>query len=627
MQTRKKVLAGVLSGALVLGVCPAALAATANYNDGSVTGGSAEWQAWVSEWESVANDYTQVSLTPGADETQLNFAWYSQTQDGQAATPVVHFGTDRNNLTAFTGTTMPVDTSLTGGVAYDSNHVTVTGLQANTTYYYTVEKNGVETEVQEYRTGSFDSVKMLYVGDPQIGASKGQPQNGEALVADAGAANTAARNDAFGWNRTLEIATQQNPDVNFIISAGDQVNKTGQAKEEEYAGYLSPDVLASLPVATTIGNHDSLNPDYTYHFNNPNATSYGETEAGGDYYYSYGDGLFIVLNTNNYNVAEHEQAIAEAVASDPDAAWRVVTIHQDIYGTGLDHSDTDGMILRTQLTPIFDEYDIDVVLQGHDHTYSRSKLLYGDGQTHGTYEFRLNAEGTDYDWDNAYNTQTDEQIPLYPAEDDAAGTAAHDAFLADNGCYTIENTTGSTVVNPQGTLYMTANSASGSKFYELIATQQDYIAQRSQNWLPSYSVIEMDSDSFAITTYQITAGGAVEMIDDTFTIQKTAQTDEPQQTVDAATLTVDGETYYRLRDVAAAVSGTDSQFNVAWNGGVVVTTGAAYTDAVPSAAPASGTSVSLTLTVDGESVTEDAVLANGNYYLPASFYTGLGVEL
>ena len=37
--------------------------------------------------------------------------------------------------------------------------------------------------------------------------------------------------------------------------------------------------------------------------------------------------------------------------------------------------------------------------------------------------------------------------------------------------------------------------------------------------------------------------------------------------------------------------------------------------------------LSLTLTVDGESVTEDAVLANGNYYLPASFYTGLGVEL
>ena len=39
--------------------------------------------------------------------------------------------------------------------------VYVTGLEANTTYYYTVEKNGVQSEVQEYKTGSFDSVKML----------------------------------------------------------------------------------------------------------------------------------------------------------------------------------------------------------------------------------------------------------------------------------------------------------------------------------------------------------------------------------------------------------------------------------------------------------------------------------
>ena len=621
MQTRKKILAGVLSGALLLGVGPLAMAATANYNDGSVTGGSAEWQAWVSEWESVATDYTHVSLTPGANETQLNFAWYSKTESGKAATPVVHFGTDKNNLTAFTGMSAQVDDSLTDGVAYDYNHVTVTGLKANTTYYYTVEKNGVQTEVQEYKTGSFDQVKMLYVGDPQIGASKGQPQNGEALVGDSGAANTAARNDAFGWNRTLEIATEQNPDVNFIISAGDQVNKTGKPKEEEYAGYLAADALASLPVATAIGNHDSLNPDYTYHFNNPNATEYGQTQAGGDYYYSYGDGLFIVLNTNNYNVAEHEKAIQEAIASDPDATWRVVTIHQDIYGTGLDHSDTDGMILRTQLTPIFDEYDIDVVLQGHDHTYSRSKLLYGDGQTHGTYEFRLNDEGTDYDWNNAYNTQNDEKIPLYPEEGDTAGTAAHDAFQADNGCYTIEATTSNTVVNPKGTLYMTANSASGSKFYELISTQQDYIAARSQNWLPSYSVIEMDSNSFSITTYQITDDGKVEAIDDTFTIEKNG-------TGSVATLSQDGETYYRLRDVAASVSGTDSQFNVAWeNNGVVVTTGAAYTAAVPAALPTAGSAVTLNLTVNGSAVSTGAVLAEGNYYVPASFLAALGVSL
>lgn len=524
MQIKKRLLVGGVCGALLIGTMVPALAATVHYNDGSTVGGSAEWTAWTEEWNTVATDYTQVSLTPGEDETELNFAWYS-LDNGSAATPVVHFGTDRNSLQSYTGTAGDVDTSLTDGVAYHYNHVTVTGLEPNTTYYYTVEKNGVQTEVETYETQSFDTVKMLYVGDPQIGASKGQPQGGETLAAESGVANTAARNDAFGWNRTLEAALTQDPDVSFIISAGDQVNKTGQAKEEEYAGYLSPDVLAGLPVATTIGNHDSLNADYMYHFNNPNATEYGATQAGGDYYYSYGNGLFIVLNTNNYNVAEHEQAIQEAIASDPNAAWRIVTIHQDIYGSGLDHSDTDGMILRTQLTPIFDEYDIDVVLQGHDHTYSRSKLLYGDGQTHGAYEFQLNADGSDYDWDHAYDINASTQIPLYPEDGDTAGQALLNDFQADNHCYTIETTVGNTVVDPNGTLYMTANSASGSKYYELISAQQDYIAERSQNWLPSWSVITLSEDSFSIDTYQLTADGQTEKIDETFTIRKTGDSE------------------------------------------------------------------------------------------------------
>lgn len=174
------------------------------------------------------------------------------------------------------------------------------------------------------------------------------------------------------------------------------------------------------------------------------------------------------------------------------------------------------MILRTQLTPIFDENNIDVVLQGHDHTYSRSKLLYGDGQTHDSYEFQLLADGSDYDWDHAFDLTLSTQISL----SDEGNNKLLDNFKSDNACYTIEETNGNTVVNPKGTLYMTANSASGSKYYELISTQQNYIANRSQNWLPSYSVIDMTKDSFAITTYQITENGTTEQIDDTFTIVK-----------------------------------------------------------------------------------------------------------
>ncbi len=100
-----------------------------------------------------------------------------------------------------------------------------------------------------YKTGSFSNVNILYVGDPQVGASKGQPQGEGKLSADPGAANTAASNDGFGWDRTLDIALAENPDLNFVISAGDQVNKTGKPKEEEYAAYLSASALKKpLPV-------------------------------------------------------------------------------------------------------------------------------------------------------------------------------------------------------------------------------------------------------------------------------------------------------------------------------------------------------------------------------------------
>ena len=251
---KRRIAAGLLAGVLVIGG-QQVWAATTHYNDSSVTGGSQAWQQWVADWNQTATDFTKVSLTPGGAASELNFAWYSE---GNEPTPVVYFGTDKDNLEACQGTASNVDTSLTGGKAYSYNYVTVGGLKENTTYYYSVEKSGVRTPAEVYKTGSFENVKILYVGDPQVGASKGQPQGEGKLSADSGVANTAARNDGFAWDRTLDAALAQNPDLNFVISAGDQVNKTGKPKEEEYAAYLSADALKNIPVATTIGNHDSL---------------------------------------------------------------------------------------------------------------------------------------------------------------------------------------------------------------------------------------------------------------------------------------------------------------------------------------------------------------------------------
>ena len=157
---KRKVIAAMLTLLTASMVCPTAYAATEHYNDSSVTGDAAEWQAYKDNWETLSSDYTKVSLTPGKDETELNFAWYSEKTDSEG-TPVVHFGTDQNALETFTGTTGDVDQSLTGDTAYEYNYVTVTGLQPNTTYYYTVERNGEQSDVVEYTTQDTDTVKML----------------------------------------------------------------------------------------------------------------------------------------------------------------------------------------------------------------------------------------------------------------------------------------------------------------------------------------------------------------------------------------------------------------------------------------------------------------------------------
>ena len=445
----------------------------------NVYANSAEWAAWKTKWESVRTNFCQIALTPGEDATMLNAGWVSTTKD---ETPQVKLmDANGNEIKTYTGvqsTSADVQTVKDGDTTYTLYpcKVTITGLAENTSYKYQYYVNGAWSDTYDYKTQSTDSFSIMYVGDPQIGASTNQlgDQNKEYY----------AMNDSYNWYHTLNNAVSKFPNLSFIMSAGDQINQSGSLSKEadaleqqiEYAGFLNPSVLRSLPVATTIGNHDSGSVNYSNHFNYPNKQSSGDrTAAGTDYYFTYGNTLFISIDTNNYNVSTHENVIKEATEKNPDAKWRVFMFHQDIYGSGYDHSDSDGIVLRTQLTPVIDKYDIDAVLQGHDHTYSRTYQITSDGSEHSSYT-------------------------KAPSSSDAE---AFSSYLKDNLCYTL--TTGSDdttkAIDPKGTVYFEANSATGSKYYQLIGTQQDYIAARCQSWRPTYSVIDITDTTLTVKTY------------------------------------------------------------------------------------------------------------------------------
>lgn len=79
--------------------------------------------------------------------------------------------------------------------------------------------------------------------------------------------------------------------------------------------------------------------------------------------------------------------------------------------------------------------------------------------------------------------------------------------------------------NPEGTVYFEANSATGSKYYELYNASQDYIAEKSQTYTPTYSVVSVTDDTFSVTTYDYTTGKPVEG-SSTYTIKKTEKQEE-----------------------------------------------------------------------------------------------------
>lgn len=414
--------------------------------------------------EGESYDSSRIILTPGKTAKDLGFAWYSQKK----GEPAVKIGKkeDLSDAQEFKGTATEINRSNQKNTYKASNKVTVEGLfEENTTYYYSYTddvKNPAWSEVQSYTTKKTTNFQTILVGDPQIGASGSQGQG------TADDINIAV--DTFNWNKTLEQAKITAPNASFILSAGDQIDYAGtdssdgkNVRESEYAGFTYPALLRMLPLATTIGNHESKGTDYKYHYNNPNSEDgLGSTNSGSDYYFSYGNVLFINLNSNNRNTVEHRELLKKAVESNPDAKWKVVMFHHDIYGSGQPHSDTDGANLRALFAPLMDEFGIDMCLTGHDHSYARSYLM---------------ADGTAIQYDD------------------------------------------SVAINPEGTLYIAAGSASGSKFYKLATTKQYYIAERSNTQIPTFSTIDFSDESIVIKTYDYNGNKYA----DDYTLYKTGE--------------------------------------------------------------------------------------------------------
>ena len=492
---------------------------------------------WMTKWNStISKDREQISLSPGSDNSSVNFAWYTKKSAGVQKLKIAENKRLTNAKVYEAEQTKAVTDK--DETEYVSNKVIATDLKANTTYYYSYQKDGQWTAPEKYTTDNGSKFSFIFVGDPQIGSSN--ELKGAATEEFYNAQSAAVANDAFNCNTTLNQAMEKTGNkASFVLSSGDQIqstkkkspNKAAWGSEIEYSGYLSPDVLKNLPVATTVGNHDADNANYTYHFNTANASELGSNgKVGGDYWFKHDNALFIMLNTQDTNVEEHRQFIEQTVAANKDCKWRIVTLHQDIYGSAEHSNEPEITNLRYQLAPIFEDNKVDVVLTGHDHAYSRTQILKGGHKT---------TEYTDDEFDPMLDEDMDageNPDTVYTAKENIKADTtdpSQKAYLnylnqvMDKDAIQQVTKKGTTVFNPTGILYMTAGSSSGSKYYDLVPRQQSYIANRWQQDVPTYSVIDITDTTFTINTYRT---DTEEKIDETFSIAKVNESDNKNQT-------------------------------------------------------------------------------------------------
>ncbi len=230
-------------------------------------------------------------------------------------------------------------------------------LKPNTQYAYKVGSGDHWSEWFHFKTASDknEPFSFLYFGD--------------------------AQNDIRSlWSRTIRGAYSKLPSVQFMIHAGDLINNAFNdwqwGEWFEAGGFLN----GMVPSLASPGNHEyGNNPaNGKYEISNHWKPTFALPENGPakmketTYFIDYQGVRFISLNSQIAfldSTALDAQAIwLEELLSKTTNQWKVVFHHHPIYST---KSGRDNEAWRNKMEPIYKKYKIDLVLQGHDHTYGR----------------------------------------------------------------------------------------------------------------------------------------------------------------------------------------------------------------------------------------------------------------
>ena len=192
-----------------------------------------------------------------------------------------------------------------------------------------------------------------------------------------------AQNDLKSqWSRVVREAYRDAPKASFMLHAGDLVNRANRDAEWGewfYAGGFIHRMVSCIP---TPGNHEyfkvtdendeeigrELSRNWQHTFTLPEHGPEGLKESA--YWIDYQGVRIVSLNSNEK--IERQVDWLEGVLKTNKNKWTILTFHHPIYSS---KEGRDNPELRDLWQPIIDRYRVDLVLQGHDHTYARTQLM------------------------------------------------------------------------------------------------------------------------------------------------------------------------------------------------------------------------------------------------------------
>ncbi|MFY0406656.1 metallophosphoesterase [Solicola sp. PLA-1-18] len=276
----------------------------------------------------------RVVLSPtAAPATSQTFTWRTSARAGRV-------------VVAGPGGTRSVRSTKTRRIG-SARHlsVTVTGLRAGTAYRYKVGSRRGWSPVRTFTTARADAAPYSFVvlGDAQKSIRSSL---------------TAVTRRAFA----------DEPRARFVLQLGDLVNTpSSDAQWDQAFDALGPRV-SRVPLVAVAGNHE-YRADRTAkaHRAHTEGARNGVKGQGSTWYWTDYQGVRVIVLDGNRKLKEQTAFLDLAARTNP-SRWTVVAFHQPVYAGRGDRVDPS---VRRAWGPILERRDVDLVLTGHDHVYTR----------------------------------------------------------------------------------------------------------------------------------------------------------------------------------------------------------------------------------------------------------------